>query len=151
MASTAVSLVRRPRYVGKRELFSIPGFSWLLKQIGVIPLDRGQGGGDILAIRSAMQVITEGGCLILFPEGTRSKTGKPGRPKQGVSFLAHQTGAQVLPARIWNTREILKFKPLRIKFGVPRSFDVSLLEGRSPKEAYQMFAERVMEDVFSIQ
>ena len=142
-----VSLVayrrRFPRFLGKAELFAVPGLGWFLRQIGVIPLDRSR--GDIGAIRQAMAVLEAGGCMILFPEGTRSKTGEPGRPKAGVGLLARESGAPVVPARVRNTERLLSTEPLRIRFGAPLRY-----EGGSDRRACQEFAERVMEEIWRL-
>ena len=83
--------------------------------------------------------------MVLFPEGTRSKTGRPGRPKSGIGLLARESGAPVVPARIWNTTPFFSTKTLRIKFGEPMRHEVGA--SRSDDKA---FAEKVMEEIFKL-
>jgi 1-acyl-sn-glycerol-3-phosphate acyltransferase len=108
-----------------------------------MPLDRRR--ADFSAIRAAIDVLEQEGCMVIFPEGTRSRNGIPGKPKHGVSFLAHQTGAAVIPARVSNTDRFPALVPMRIRFGPPVHY-----EGGEGREAYRQFAERVMEAIFRL-
>ena len=74
------------RYMGKMELFRNPILGWALRTIGTFPVDRGA--GDTSAIDNSRKVIEEGDILGIFPEGHRSKTGEPLRPKSGVALVA---------------------------------------------------------------
>ena len=74
------------RYMGKMELFRNPILGWALRTIGTFPVDRGA--GDTSAIDNSRKVIEEGDILGIFPEGHRSKTGEPLRPKSGVALGA---------------------------------------------------------------
>lgn len=142
---TAVALyrVRFPYFMGKEELFRIPILGKLFYRIGAIPLDRGR--GDVSAIRRALTVLNENGCMVLFPEGTRSKTGRPGRPKSGIGLLARESGAPVLPARVFNTSPIWGDEPTRIRFGLPMKHP-----GETTRLADKHFAEAIMDEVFKL-
>ena len=94
-----VGLKRDPIYIVKKEIFSVPLLGPMLKSFGFIPVDRYRKGGDMQAIKRALKVIKEGKALFLFPEGTRSKTGKPIRPKAGIGFLLWHCQAPVVPIK----------------------------------------------------
>ena len=87
------------RYMGKMELFRNPILGWALRTIGTFPVDRGA--GDTSAIDNSRKVIEEGDILGIFPEGHRSKTGEPLRPKSGVALVARLTEAPVLPCSVY--------------------------------------------------
>lgn len=140
--------VRPAAIMAKKEVFSFPPLGRLFLSWKGIPVDRSRDGGDMSALRAAMEVLKNGGCLVLFPEGTRSR-GRQIRPKLGVAMLAHKTGAPVLPARIFNTEKLFKLGKITIKFGSPRRFDPAGPADR--KEAYGEFSRTVMSDIFSIQ
>ncbi|HAT37102.1 MAG TPA: hypothetical protein DCS75_01310, partial [Gemmatimonadetes bacterium] len=55
--------------------------------------------------------------IIMFPEGTRTKTGELQKFKKGAFVLAIQTGVDVLPAAVIGSREVMKKGSLRIKPG----------------------------------
>ena len=85
-------------YMAKEELFHIPVLGFIIRKLGAFPVRRGK--GDTGAIKYAEEVVKRGGVLGIFPEGGRSKDGKPMRPKSGAALIASQTGADVLPVGI---------------------------------------------------
>lgn len=101
--------------LAKQEIYSIPLLGWYMRRVGTIPLDRR---GDVQAMRAALEHLEKGGCLGLFPEGTRSKTGQPGRAKAGLGFLAAKSRAQVVPVRLIGNFEF-PWRPLKVVFGTP--------------------------------
>ncbi|MBI3296656.1 MAG: 1-acyl-sn-glycerol-3-phosphate acyltransferase [Elusimicrobia bacterium] len=134
----SLSPVRWARFVGKEELFRFPPLGLLLRRLGCIKLDRR---GDVRAVRSALEVLERGGCMAMFPEGTRSRTGQPGKPKPGVALLARQARAPVVPARVSHTRTLLGPEPFTIRFGAP--IPPPPIEADS-READRAYAELVM-------
>ena len=129
--------------LGKKELFAIPGLGWFLRNNGYVPLDRS---GDIAAMRWSVELLSSGGCMQIFPEGTRSKDGKPGPAKAGLGFLAGKTGAQVVPARLINTDRILSLSRLEVRFGEPLRFDGDA----GDRAQCLVFGQRVMERIFAL-
>ena len=71
-------------------------FPWLWE---AIPVHRGE--FDRKALRSAIQVLEAGEMVLVAPEGTRGPALQRG--KEGVAFLAHRTGAPILPVAIGGT------------------------------------------------
>ena len=140
LVAWAIARRRIGHFLGKAELFENPVSAWVLRNLHSIPLDRGR--GDVGALRRAMEILEGGACLVLFPEGTRSKTGLPGRPKAGVGLLAADSGAPVVPARVFGTWGFPRGGPLGIRFGRALRFGE---EGEPrDKTGYHAFAERAM-------
>ncbi|MBI5631109.1 MAG: 1-acyl-sn-glycerol-3-phosphate acyltransferase [Elusimicrobia bacterium] len=142
--AVAAGSVRSPHFLGKAELFLVPLLGWYLRRTGVIPLERR--GGDISAMRAAVEHLRGGGCLALFPEGTRSKTGVPGAPKAGVSFLAGRTGAEVVPVRLVNTARAARLYPLEARFGPGLRFEGDIAD----RDACLAFARDVMAHILAL-
>jgi len=143
-----IGLVRLPYIMTKKELFRWP-FGWFFLRWGGIPVDRKREGGDLGALRGAITALKDGGCLAIFPEGTRSKgPDLKGKPKLGVALMAHKSGAPVLPVRLFNTDKFLKLGKITIKYGSPRYFEPPA-DG-DLKAAYAKFSETLMADIFSI-
>lgn len=138
-----VQRVRYPRFLGKEELFRHPMAAWLMRELGIIRLDRRK--GDVSALKQALEVLEAEGCLALFPEGTRSRTGEPGRAKAGIGFLAHKTGAPVIPGRLRNTEKFPSPADMRVKFGPAMKY-----EGDGSRDSCQAFADKVMKTIFEL-
>src|SRR5215208_8280917 len=74
---------RRPlHYVAKVELFEKRWQGWILSRLGAYPVRRGQ--SDETAMETARRAVERGGTVVIFPEGTRIRTGSLSTPKRGV-------------------------------------------------------------------
>ena len=129
-------------YMGKEELFRNPVMAWVCRSLHVFPVKRGA--ADKSAIKTAVKLLRDGNCFGIFPEGTRSKTGKLGRAEAGVSLIAAMTKAPVIPAAIVNTEKIFsraEFLPrLAVVYGTPIKFTGSTKD----KAALDAFAQEIM-------
>jgi long-chain acyl-CoA synthetase len=132
--------IRRKTYtIGKVELLRYPLLPFLLKRLNMIAVERD---GDVLsALQAAHSVIKQGKNLALFPEGTRTRTGKMGEFKTGIGMLMDKTGVDVIPIRvkhsygIWPPGRLPRLIGARAKvpivtFGKPVSLNGLLDEGR---------------------
>ena len=143
-----VGLKRDPIYIIKKELAGIPVVGRVLKSFGFIAIDRQRKGGDLRSLKSALNVIKEGKALFVFPEGTRSKTGKPLKPKAGVGFLLWHCNCPVVPIHVFNTEKLPFTRTLRVVVGKP--FMLKKEEGKEPKEQFQDFANQVMQEIIKL-
>lgn len=143
----AVGRKRLPLFVVKQEMF-FPPMGWALRELGGIPIDRGAKGGDLKALRTTLSAIKAGGCMVVFPEGTRAREGERLKPKSGVGLLARLSGAPVVPVRARHTESAFSGeRPFRLTFGAPLSAPKSPADSRS---ADQTFAEAVMAAIFAL-
>lgn len=92
---------RRIHWLGKRELFDWPVFGWIAASCGVHPVERGA--ADVDAFRLAVRILESGFVLMIFPEGTRSPTGRLQEAKDGLAALALRTGAIIVPIGVSNS------------------------------------------------
>lgn len=102
-------------FLAKKELFENKFLKLLIDALGAIPVDRG--GADIAAIRASMQALKDGKCLLIFPQGTRSKDNTPTPMLSGASMIALRGGVPVIPAYIDGPYRL--FRRMDIRFGAP--------------------------------
>ncbi|MFO7829132.1 MAG: lysophospholipid acyltransferase family protein [Bacteroidales bacterium] len=91
------------RWVSKAEVFKIPVYGWLMHLKGDIKLRRSSKASIKKMIRDGEKVLGLGCNMVIFPEGTRSKSGKLGNFKDGAFRLAKSTKRAVLPVVISGT------------------------------------------------
>ena len=96
---------RHPIYfMGKDSLFKNKIGAYILSHwFGVFPVSRER--NDSSAIVKALHVINNCGALGIFPEGTRSKDGKPGPAKSGAAMIAAKTNAPIVPCALIPSKE----------------------------------------------
>ncbi|NLW56452.1 MAG: (d)CMP kinase [Firmicutes bacterium] len=115
---------QRPvRFMAKEELFRIPLLGPLIRKLGAFPVRRGK--GDRAALRAAMEVLKEGKVLGIFPEGTRYNDNKLHPLRHGVSLLAMETNAKILPVIIRGTQNLTFFRFPRIKVYIGEAFTLA--------------------------
>ncbi len=96
------------RFIGKKELTRIPIFGWIWKYSGNIPFDRKKPKEYVRMLAKAAQTLGDGKCIILFPEGTRTKDGKLQEFKRGSFSVALNSKATIVPVTINGSFSILK-------------------------------------------
>ena len=137
-------IAREVNFMGKEELFKNPIMAAICRGLHVFPVKRGA--ADKSAIKTALKIIKNGDCFGIFPEGTRSKTGKIRKAEPGVSLIAAMTKAPIIPAAIVNTNRIFSeklFPRLAVVYGTPIYFQ------GNPKDKVQLdeFAQNIMNEI----
>ena len=81
--------------LSKQELARNPFTALITNTAGSIPVDRF---GDTLpSVHRAIDFIREGGSLMIFPEGTRTRDGSLGRFHEGAAYIALSSGMTIIP------------------------------------------------------
>ncbi len=140
--------VRDSRFMAKKELFDIPVLGWFFRRCGYISVDRKRVIGDFGALEGAIEALQRGESVVMFPEGTRSKNGKPQKPKSGIGLLVYKTEAPVLPVKVEGTFGWPWVRKIRVKFGQP--FHLQKNPALEPKAQYKQFANEIMDKINSI-
>jgi len=96
------------RVILKKEIFKIPVIGLGMKQVEFVPVDRKGIRGGKKSIDLATRLVKEKGfSFLLFPEGTRSRTGKLQEFKRGGFFLALASQSAIVPISIQGTYELM--------------------------------------------
>ncbi len=108
------------------DYFTVSPTRWFFAAwLGAFPFNRlGHGGHETLD--QAVELLDGGWSVLVFPEGTRSRTGVMGPFRPGIGVLAVRSGRQVLPVRILGIHNVLppgEWRPRRarveVRFGAP--------------------------------
>jgi 1-acyl-sn-glycerol-3-phosphate acyltransferase len=120
------SLFPRLRVLYKAELRKLPILVRAFDLAGFVPLERANREQSLPAIEGAAQALREGNSFLIFPEGTRSRTGELLPFKKGGFIMALKAQAPVVPVAIKGARNAMRkgsplIYPVRvtIRFGTP--------------------------------
>lgn len=91
------------RLMAKRSLFQIPVFGWSLYLAGFVPVDRQDKSSARGSFSSATGQLARGISILVFPEGTRSKTGQLLPFQRGGFLIALKSGLPLVPVGIRGT------------------------------------------------
>lgn len=118
---------RRVTFVAKSEYFDSWRTAWFFRAAGQIPMRRDGGDASQRALETAREVLSSGGLLGIYPEGTRAPDPRLHRGHTGAARLALQCGVPIIPVGIAGTRAVQPpgsrlmrpFRPVTIRFGTP--------------------------------
>jgi 1-acyl-sn-glycerol-3-phosphate acyltransferase len=93
-------------------------------------------------LANMIKLIKQGESLLIFPEGTRSRTGSLIEAKKGVLLVARMTGAPIVPIGLRGTEQLLpinlngdmrteRFHPAEVFISIGQPFE---LPGRAPEQ-----------------
>jgi 1-acyl-sn-glycerol-3-phosphate acyltransferase len=134
---------RRIVFVGKSELFETPGLSELIRLHGALPIRRGESDRD--ALRRMREAVRDNDVLGLFIEGTRQKSGVPGKPMPGAAMIAISEGVPVIPAAIHGSQtwKLGNRAAVSVAFGEPMRF----AEHQRNSKGYAAASEEIMAEI----
>ncbi len=95
------------RFLAKRSLFKIPFFGWGISALGYIPVEREDPKEGLRSLLACLSAVQSGVSLVIFPEGTRSRTGELLPFKKGGMLIPLKAQVPVCPLAIYGTRNIL--------------------------------------------
>ena len=106
--------------LAKKEIFQIPFLGHVLRFAGFIDVDRSDRSQARQAVERAARSLRAGSCFLIFPEGTRTRTGALGPFKRGAFVAALEAGSRIVPTAIQGVRELMPRGRLRIRPGTVR-------------------------------
>lgn len=140
-----IYLRRKVRFMAKSQMFGPPVLTYIYKHGGVFPVRRGH--RDEESIETALTILRQGGMLLVYAEGGRSRSGQLGDVKPGVGRIALESGAPVVPVAIQGSEGVRRWKRFRfpkvtVEFGEPFGFPTEEAPSRERQleAAEQIFA-----------
>lgn len=101
-------LLPRFRILYKAELRALPILVWAFDLVGFVPIERRNRDQSVQAIDRAAAGLREGNSFLIFPEGTRSRTGELLPFKKGGFIMAIKAAAPIVPTVIRGARDAMK-------------------------------------------
>ncbi|HMP81447.1 MAG TPA: lysophospholipid acyltransferase family protein [Verrucomicrobiota bacterium] len=147
-------LNRGINYLARESLFRFPGIGALLRSWSAVPVDRD--GGGAAGLKAILDRLHDGGGIILFPEGTRTKDGTLQPARSGIGLTVIKSDAPVVPVRVFGTFEaygrhmkIPRPHRIAVKYGEPMRFEALRAEAKNCSKArlkaiYQQVADDIM-------
>jgi 1-acyl-sn-glycerol-3-phosphate acyltransferase len=111
-----ISLFEKQKTIVKNVFFKVPVFGWILRQSGYIPSQAEDDYTPLMIsnVENIREYLASGGNLFIFPEGTRSRTGRLGPFNKGAFSIARYCRAPIQCLMIRNTNRL--FVPGRFRF-----------------------------------
>ncbi len=135
-------------FLAKEELFSNPIGGFIMRGLPSLPLKRGV--FDREAVDVAEKKLAIGDALVIFPEGTRSKTKEFLKPKRGIGMLALRYGGPIIPCYIHGSNRLMDCFLGRAKMSVTygKPIEPSEYMDLPPgKESFEKIAQMAMERI----
>lgn len=116
-------------FMAKSELFSVRILGRIIRYCRAFPVKRGK--PDRVALHKAIELLREGNCVVIFPEGELSEDGKPIALQPGASLIIRKSNATVICCGLKGTNRIMPFgkvipRPafggVSAQFGMPKKF-----------------------------
>jgi 1-acyl-sn-glycerol-3-phosphate acyltransferase len=140
--------------VGKAEYMDSWKTKFLFPASGMIPLDRSGGEASQAALDQAAAVLDRGDLFLIYPEGTRTRTGYLHKGRTGAARLALRTGAPIIPVGLRGTdavQPVGQSKPVfkkRVEIRFGRPIDVSRY--RDKKDDRLVFRQIIDEVMYEV-
>ena len=121
---------------------------WLGKQLNFLFVDRFN--PDLKALRKMIALMEEGKCLVIAPEGTRSRVGSLNEGKPGVAYLAARSGFPIVPVAITGTADpvilgnVKRLRKSNITLTGGKPFIIPPLPKTNRDEALKNYTDEIM-------
>ncbi|MEC7565914.1 MAG: lysophospholipid acyltransferase family protein [Planctomycetota bacterium] len=145
-ALVGMASARHWRYLARKSLFTHPLFGRVITMLDAIPLDRD--GMGIQGIKATLKCLRSGAVVLIFPEGTRTKTGELQRLKGGFIAIARRARVPLIPCGFDGAYDSLPrgsgipdFQRVRCIYGAP--IGVAEIESLTDDQLLAMVQQRI--------
>lgn len=142
-----VTAGRHMRFMAKEELRKNPLFAFLGVLFEGIYVKRDE--KDITALKEALKTLKNGGCIGIFPEGTRNGLEKnDGKIKNGAAYMALKTNAKIVPVGIIGPAK--PFSKNEIIYGEPIDLSEYITGKKIEKETEDKVSEIIKDKIVEL-
>lgn len=136
--------------VSKKEVEKIPFIAGWMKLFNCILLDRGNARAALASMKQVEKLLGDGIPVIIFPEGTRSKSSNMNEFKHGAIKPATNSGVPIVPVAIEGTYKIMEanggfMKPGNVKIHILPPIETKGLSKEETKELSKIVSEKIKE------
>jgi len=151
----SVSFPRWINFMAKRELFSRPFLSIIMRWARAFPVHR-QGASKQRreALQHAKRILSQGSVLGMFPEGRRSREGKLLMGKAGAAVIAAKMDTPLLPVGITGTDKLKGiswlWKRPNIVIHIGQPFELPSTDGRLNRSQMKLLTNLMMGEIAAL-
>jgi 1-acyl-sn-glycerol-3-phosphate acyltransferase len=128
---------RRLSSLARSSLYAFKPFGFIITALDAVPIDREA--SAVAAMKTVIKRLEDGAAVIIFPEGTRTATGRLGELKSGFALIAKKARVPIVPVAIvgaWEcwpkTRLLPRPGRIRLEFGrVMQPDEIAALDDRA--------------------
>lgn len=138
------------KWIMKKELRKIPFVGSACAAAGHIYIDRSNKMAAMRSLQEVEKQLHDGVCVVIFPEGTRTKTGEVGLFKRGAFTIARDLKLPIVPLSISGCYEVMPYNKyyakrhsVTLKVGKPMDF------ASYPEEEQKNIIEKIRENVIA--
>ncbi len=149
-----LKLIKTPViFVGKKSVMKWPIISWWMRAQKTLFIDRDNLREGLKVIVEGIDLLKSGHSIVIFPEGTRSKTDEMLPFKKGSFKLATKSGVPVIPFAIKGTDDVFEnngfnLKPKTIYFTMGEPIVLSEIED-GDKDNYTQYIRGLIEEMYN--
>lgn len=137
-----------PPLLARREIGQVPFLGLWMRKLGCVFVQREDARSGMQALKEAQAVVEGGRCLVVFPEGTRSKSDKLGEFQAGVVRIAAKAKVPVVPVAIDGTFRGLedggfRLRPAKVRLVILPRVETASLSREEQKQLPQTLHEMV--------
>ena len=112
-----VSIPRNVRLILKKELRKLPLLGLIMEMGGFVFIDRKDRVQSVSGMKQAVRQLQQGHSFLIYPEGTRTRTGELGPFKKGPFIMAIESGTPIVPISVKGSYEIMPPNRFSVKPG----------------------------------
>lgn len=150
-----IGYINKPKgFIAKAELKKIPIISAWMKKIHCVFMDRNDIRQSIRAIQKGVKILKSGKSMVIFPEGTRSKSNTLGTFKPGSMKLALKSGVPIVPVTINGSYKILEqndfiIKPTQVEIVISKPVYVDKLTKEERANLAPLVRDKVAQHLYN--